>query len=216
MRYLLLLILFMYGCKEKTIQCYNVTSGEILSKYPNRVFIPKGGGNKIVQIIDKGTDSTKGGLYAFNEYSCLRKYIFFQNLQTYTYREDYNQKGQIIKRVGKIFLNTVVKTFHEDSVFIKIYLFGLMKNYQYLKAKINNEEESKLRINDDTLYTNMKIATLGINLKDLKKIFITFSTRYEDERSEQIKDEYDTLSLVKNPKLNFDPTVKYAMPVIVN
>jgi hypothetical protein len=91
-----------------------------------------------------------------------------------------------------------------------------MKKYQYLNAKINYEEGMKLRINDDTLYTNMKIATLGVNLRGLKKIVIIFSTRYEDERSAQIKNEYDTLSLVKNPTLNFDPTVKYATPMIVN
>jgi hypothetical protein len=214
--FVFILVFSVLGCVQKKPDCHNISSGDVLSKYYNRVFIPKGGtkGNTIVQIIDKGIDSIKGGAYAFNNSSCLRKYVFFQNLHAYTYREDYNEKGEIIKTVGKVFVNDDIMAIHDDSVFAKIYLFGLKKNYQYLTMKINDGDEIKLDIGDDSLYTNMKIATFGINVDSLKKIVVCLSVRYKDERSLQVRNEYDTLSFVRNPKLSLDPSIKYPLPEI--
>ena len=209
---------FIVSCVGKKRDCHNISSKEILSKYPNRVFLPKGGikGDTVIQILDKGTDSAKGGMYSFNKYSCLRKYIFFQNLRAYTYREDYNERGEIIKTVGKVFVNDDITVIHDDSLFIKVYLFGLKKDYQYLTIKINDGHERKLDIDNDTLYTNMKIATFGVNTDNLKKVVIYLSTQYEDERSLRVRNEQDTLSFIKNPKLNLDPSVKYPLPTIVD
>jgi len=196
--------LFVMSCRGRKEKCYNITSNEILAGSANRIFIPKGNKDRIIQLIDKGKDSTKGGVYVFDSASCLVKYAFFQNLKVYTYREEYDQGGNIINRVGKIFVDMEIKRVNIDSAFIQVYLFSLKKNFNDVQFKLNSTPTRSLKTIKDTLYTNMRIVNFGINTKGLENIKLYLFAQYQEERTATLKSESDTVYFIKNPELEFD------------
>jgi hypothetical protein len=211
-QHLLFALLLMQGCKPKKVGC-TFSSDELLRNNANKVFIPDKIKGHIMEINDKGVDSIKGGVYFFYENGRLKGYNFFENMQAYTYNEQYDETGQLIKIIGKPLVDTKIREVNADSAFIRLYFFSLQKTYKKLSVSINDTLKLYLDLKNDTLYSNMKIASFGLNTKGLSQIEIHFSVDYKNECTNQNEIVRDTLSLIKNPKLNF--TKKHQQQILI-
>jgi hypothetical protein len=197
-----ILIVFIFtACKNLKSDC-SLTAEELLQGNRGKVHVIRDKNKKIIGISDTGLDGVKVGAYYFYPNGELNSYKFFQTDSAYNYDELYDKSGQIARIVGKPLVNTEIREVNIDSTFITFYFFSLHKVYKTMEIVTTTNLKSAIKLIDDTLYSNMKVATFGMNTKGLVKFKIYSSCEYVNEctlRSEIIR---DTLSLIKNPRLN--------------
>jgi hypothetical protein len=199
----LLLVLFLGGCNSEPSGC-KIYASDILNKYSSIVYVVTRKKNNILGIADYGRGKLRGGAYYFYPDGMLRYYKFFQKDSAYNYDEEYNEKGEFVKSVGRPLVDEEIKEITKDSVFITFYFFALHKVYQAPRISFNNNLAPAIALNTDTTFSNMKSVSIGINHKNLHHFKVILSCDYLNECTLKESPIYDTLSFIKNPELNLE------------
>ena len=199
----LLLIIFLSACKTKGPACkINVT--DILKGGSGTLITVKDAGNKITALYDSGWDSLKGGAYLFYPNGQLKSYTFYQN-KAPVYNEIYDENGHLTHTQGSPMVDRVINELGLDSAFVQVYFFGVIKSYEQLNIKINRNAAVNYKLENDTIYSNMKSVTFGINTSDLTKINMYSRIKYLDNCTKIEHILSDSLFLVKDPHIGPAP-----------
>jgi hypothetical protein len=164
----------------------------------NKVFMP---GRDSYKLIDKGEDSTIGGTYYFYKNGSLQSYKFFGSYSTYTYNEEYDLKGKLVRTEGNPIVYRNIKEVGKDSAVVTYYIYAYNKFFFGPKILINDSSKVDLRLEDDTLYSNMLSASVGFNTKGLSFISLYLEVSYINhciEGGELLK---DTMTFSTYPRL---------------
>jgi len=204
--FILVLLFFVWGCAKKKSVC-RLSPELLLNSEGNKVYVAALYPDKhVLGISDSNSvKKAKGGAYYFYENGGLESYKFFQSENTYVYSEDYDEQGNLLNGKGKILVDKKIREVNRDSAIIRVYFFSLFKSLKNLNVKLNNNPEMLLAVSKDTIYSNMKTASLAINTNGLRFINLFFSGEYTDLCTSSNRVFFDTLNLIKNPMLNFAP-----------
>ena len=200
MKWVFIFLLFsMASCKPGPI-CF-LTSTDIQKSAPRKLLISYGSGQVINALYDSGWDSIKGGAYLFYPDSRLKSYTFYQN-QKPVYREEYNENGVMTRSEGSPMVDRIVTEENLDSAFFQIYFYKLQKTFQNLKITINKKPPLLFPLADDSVYSNIKVVSFGLNTQDLTNLNIYSRLEYINDCSKIDHVLSDTLLLVKNPHIS--------------
>ncbi|RZJ99580.1 MAG: hypothetical protein EOO43_26205 [Flavobacterium sp.] len=165
---LIFILIFHSSCTQVSINgngvCPPITSKDIYGSAPLHSFQVLLRNGQTATLIDKGFDSLRAGIYDFYENDNLKSYSFFVDSNTYTYKEDYDSSGKVYKLEGSPLVYKKVKFVTDDSVFIKLYLFSLQKEYNNLSANTSTGKVISLDLQQDSSFSNMKYSEFGFNL----------------------------------------------------
>ncbi len=200
---LLLLLFLFFSCKDRNPNC-KLYADELLKIYPTKVYIAYRDKGKVLGISDYGKEKTKGGAYYFFPSGMLKYYKFFKADSAYNYDEEYDDLGKLIKTIGQPLVDMDITEVNKDSLVLCYYLFSLHKSFDNAKISINNAFTFDAKIIKDTSYSNMELAFVGINHKRLAHFKVDFSCRCLNECTSQTSNIYDSLSFIKNPRLNLE------------
>ena len=195
-----ILLFFMAACKSGPI-CF-VTATDIQKQSPQKLLVTPGADNKISALSDAGWDSTKGGVYSFYPDEKLKSYTFYQNNKKAVYREEYNKNGLMTRSEGSPMVDRIITEVNLDSAFVQIYFFKLQKTFQPLQIRINENPAVSYSLTDDSLYSNIKTLSFGINTAGMSNLNIYSRLEYMNECSKIDHVLTDTLRLVKNPHIS--------------
>jgi len=203
MRNYYVLILCLVACKNKGCDC-GIMADDLLKKNHGKVHIGYQEKNKILGISDNGPDkhNAKGGAYYFYPNGQLKSYKFFQSDSVYSYEEKYDQSGQLLKTTGNPLVDESIREVTKDSAFFNFSFFSLHKTYENIGASTSTNLKFHLVLKEDSFWSNIKIASFGMSTKGLDEFKIYFSGEYENECTATNGILTDTLSFVKNPRLN--------------
>jgi len=156
---------------------------------------------------DKGVDSIKGGQYVFYGNARLKSYTFFQNRSAYTFREEYDSLGKIVKTIGSPLVDTQIAETKGDSVIVKYFFYSLNRKFVNAYAILNY---TKPIANGtpliDTLYSNIASFEFGVKTKNLPTFTITLKADYVNMSKRIDEVILDTINLRTFPRLEFDTT----------
>jgi hypothetical protein len=202
----LLLIISLSACKTKGPACI-ITASDIGKGGNGKLIILKDSGNKITAMYDAGWDSLKGGAYIFYPNQRLKSYTFYQNRMA-VYNETYDDQGYLIHTQGSPMVDRVINELGLDSAYVQVYFYSVIKSYQQLNIKINNNAAVNYVLQNDTSYSNMKSITFGITTSDLTKINMYSRIKYFDNCTKIEHILSDSLFLVKDPHIEPAPPRK--------
>ena len=74
----------------------------------------------IRKVINLGVDSTNG-IYSFYKSGHLQSYRFFANSEAYTYSEEYDEDGSLVKMEGNPLVYNTTELTTEDSISFELY-----------------------------------------------------------------------------------------------
>jgi hypothetical protein len=158
----------------------------------------------ILGISDYGKGKSKRGAYYFFPNGTLQFYRFFETDSAYDYEEEYDKTGQLVKMTDNPLVDVSIREVNKDSAIFECYLFALHKNYGNFKMSTSYNLSFDQVLNDDTTYSNMKATSIGISTKNRIRFKVFFSCDYVNECTAQKVKIKDTLSLIKNPRLNIE------------
>jgi len=203
----LLLILSISACKNKRIVCL-IDATDILKGASKKITVVKDSAYKISAIYDEGWDSLKGGVYLFYPNQFLKSYIFYQS-RVPVYSELYDENGYLIETKGSPMVARIINDMGQDSAYVQVYFFNTMKSYQELNIKINNTLPVNYPLVKDTIYSNMKSVTFGINTTNQNRVNMYSQIKYMDDCTKIEHILSDSLFLVKDSQSGLSPsTVK--------
>lgn len=192
--FIVLLIFFLTGCIQSDQTCV-FTKDELLKKDGDKVFATKITKSGFSDFRDKGKDSITSGYYCFYNNAHLKSYQYFADMKTYVYSEEYDAKGNLSKIEGTPLVHNFVKLI-ADSLLIKLYFFSLNKHYKKINVITSDNRNLDLKLSDDTLYSNMKIASFAYNgLKEDKDIISYIDVEYENICTHESRIFRDTIAL---------------------
>lgn len=197
------LTLLLFSCNFKKSDC-QVYADDILKSNHGKVYVADREKGTILGISDYERDKEKSGVYYFFPNGRLKSYKFFETDSAYDYSEDYDQDGQLINMTGRPLVDVAIREVDGDSAVISYHLFSLNKTFENARLTVNTNTPVNVRLTDDTLYSNMKRTSIGINTKKLIRFRVYFSCDYLINCTAKKLRLDDTLSLVKNPRLNLE------------
>ena len=186
----------------KTVPICFLTSADIQKHAPQKLLIAYAAGQKITSLYDPGWDSAKGGVYLFYPDDKLKSYTFYQNNKKPVYREEYNENGLMVRSEGSPMVDRIITEVNLDSAYFQIYFFKLQKTFQNLKITINHHPPLQFSLVDDSVYSNIKVVSFGLNTKDLTNLNIYSRLEYLNDCSKIDHVLSDTLLLIKNPHIS--------------
>ncbi len=201
MKWIFIFFLFSLVSCDKGPICF-ITAGEIQKHAPQKLIVSYGTGQKIAALYDSGWDNSKGGAYLFYKDEKLKSYTYYQNLKKPVYREEYNENGVMTRSEGSPMVDRIISEVNLDSAFFQIYFFKLQKTFQKLKITINKNPPLLFPLLDDSVNSNIKVVSFGLNTKDLTNLNIYTHLEYLNDCSKINHILSDTLLLVKNPHIS--------------
>ena len=199
-----LLILTISACKNKKTVCL-IDASDILKGATKRITVVKDSGYKISAIYDEGWDSLKGGVYLFYPNQFLKSFTFYQ-AKSPVYSEEYDANGYLIETKGSPMVARIINDMdQQDSAFVQVYFFKPMKTYQELNIKINNGIPVNYALGNDSVFSNMKSVTFGINTTGQNRINMYSRIKYMDDCSKVEHILSDSLFLVKDSQTGLSP-----------
>ncbi len=199
-----LLILTISACKNKKTVCL-IDASDILKGATKRITVVKDSGYKISAIYDEGWDSLKGGVYLFYPNQFLKSYTFYQ-AKSPVYSEEYDENGYLIQTKGSPMVARIINDMdQQDSAYVQVYFFKPMKTYQELNIKINNGAPVNYTLENDSVFSNMKSVTFGINTTGQNRINMYSRIKYMDDCSKVEHILSDSLFLVKDSQTGLSP-----------
>jgi hypothetical protein len=199
----LLLIITLSACKSKGPVCI-INASDIGKGGNGKLIILKDSGNKITAMYDAGWDSLKGGAYIFYPNQQLKSYTFYQS-RVAVYNETYDDQGHLVHTQGSPMVDRVINELGLDSAYVQVYFYSVIKTYQQLNIKINNNAAVNYILRNDTSYSNMKSITFGITTSDLTRINMYSRIKYFDNCTEIEHILSDSLFLLKDPHIEPAP-----------
>ena len=201
MKWIFIFLLFsLAACKSGPI-CF-LTSSDIQKQSPRKLLVTYGSGNKVTGLADAGWDSTKGGVYSFYPDEKLKSYTFYQNNKKAVYREEYSENGVMTHSEGSPMVDRIITEVNLDSAYVQIYFFRLQKTFQRLKITINHNPVLQFPLIDDSLYSNIKVVSFGLNTSNMTNLDIYSRLEYMNDCTKIDHVLTDTLRLVKNPHIS--------------
>ncbi len=193
-------ILFLFSCKDyKENKCSRKVD-EVFQNRNAKIFGTEKLDDKITEYRDFGEDSIKGGYYVFYQNGNLKSYNFFTTMETYIYDIEYDSLGTQISTKGYPLVRKIAKVISNDSINIKLYFSSLNIKYNSIKFLIDKKFQPDLTLHEDTLYTNMKIAKVGLgSLKTEKDIAFHFQIEYQNLCTNRIEKFKDSIILHYKP-----------------
>ncbi len=190
------LFIFCSACHTRAPVCL-IDVADIIKGSPKKMITMKDGGTRISALYDEGWDSLKGGAYLFYPNEQLKSYTFYQS-RVPVYTETYDELGYLTNTKGSPMVDRIINDMGSDSAFVQVYFFKPMKTYESLLIKINNGLSQNYKLATDTIYSNMKSVTFGINTSQMNNINMYSQIHYLDEctRTEHILN--DSLFLIKD------------------
>jgi hypothetical protein len=201
----LLLMISLLACKSKGPACL-VTAPDILKNANPKIIITKDAASKITAVYDPGWDTLKGGAYLFYPNESLKSYTYYQN-RVPVYSETYDENGRLIQTLGSPMVNRIINELGSDSAYVQVYFYKIMKSYQQLHIKINNNAAVNYDLQNDTSYSNMKTITFGINTTDLKHVNMYTQVKYMDDCTKIEHVLSDSLFLLRDSLNGLTPSV---------
>jgi hypothetical protein len=200
---ILLFILSLYACKTKHPACF-IDATDIIKRSPQKLISVKDSGYKIAALYDEGWDSLKGGAYLFYPNEFLKSYIFYQSRKP-VYMELYDKHGVLVKTTGSPMVSRIINELGEDSVYVEVQFFSLMKTYQSLNIKINKGSAVSYPLVTDSLFSNIKTVTFGFNSTDLHAISMYSHIIYTDDCTKTEHILSDSVLLIKDSRTGLGP-----------
>jgi hypothetical protein len=193
----LLLVIILSACKSRGPACF-IDTTDILKGGQNKLISIKDSGYKVTALYDKGWDSLKGGAYLFYPSEFLKSYTFYQN-RIAVYNETYDERGYLIHSMGSPMVNRVINEINLDTAYVEVFFYKAMKTFQDLSIQINKNPPVHYKLENDTLFSNMKSVTFGINISDMDKINMYSRIVYTDDCTKIEHILSDSLFLIKDP-----------------
>ena len=178
-RYAIALIFCLFACKNKGTACF-VDATDILKGAGKKLIVVKDTGYRITALYDEGWDSLKGGAYLFYPNEFLKSYTFYQN-RVPVYSENYDEGGYLIQTKGSPMVGRIINEMGDDSAYVQVYFFKLMKSYQPLSIKINKMPAVNYTLEKDSSYTNIHSVTFGFTTTGLTRINMYSQIKYLDD-----------------------------------
>lgn len=124
----------------------------------------------LTEVRDKVKDSTfSTGVYSFDEKRNLRFYGFFINENEYRYSEEFDLKGNLIRKEGTPLLEYRLWKKNDDTVLFNCFLFSLNKKYEDIEIVTSYGDTIRpTHLYKSDFYTNVKC--FPFKLAGLKKI----------------------------------------------
>ena len=196
---LLIFLIFLSSCINSDDNC-RYYSGELLRNYFERVEIKHIDTltGAIYVIEDKEVGNRHFGSYSFYENGLLESYKFFGNDTGYSYNEEYDKNGGKIHAEGKPLVLRNIKDVSRDSIYISLYFSSINKIYDSLLVSINDLPNSILHLKPDTTYSNMLIASEGINVKGLDTISVRLMISFKVKCNSKINILKDSIFLYRH------------------
>jgi hypothetical protein len=203
---ILLLTITVCACKTKRFACF-MDATDIIRSSPKKLISVKDSGYKITALYDEGWDSLKGGVYLFYPNEFLKSYTFYQAKQP-VYSELYDQNGYLTKTTGSPMVSRIINDMGQDSAYVEVQFFNLMKTYQPLNIKINKNAGVNYKLETDSLFSHIKTVTFGINTTSLNEISMYTHIVYTDDCAKIEHVLNDSLFLIKDSRNGLAPAVK--------
>jgi len=201
-RICVLALTILSSCYSKNRNCV-VTANNILNEYPKKVYIVYKSKGVIKVISDSSINKIRRGVYYFSNDGELESYKFFDDSSAYSYNEEYDKEGRIIRHEGGALVQRRIREINEDSAFFKASFFSLNKFCKSLEILINDSIQLNVPFINDSSFSNIQTASFGLNTHNLKRFSILFTIQYRDKCTGRDTLVMDTTNLIKNPQLNF-------------
>jgi hypothetical protein len=199
----LLLILSMTACKNKMPVCL-IDATDILKGASKEIIVKKDSGYKVTGIYDPGWDSLKGGVFQFYPNEFLKSYTFYQS-GVPVYSELYDGSGYLTETKGSPMVARIINDMGQDSAYVQVYFFKSMKSYKSLTIKINEDNPVNYVLENDSIYSNMKTITFGINTTNKNRINMYTQVKYTDDCTKIEHVLSDSVFLVKDSQTGLSP-----------
>lgn len=187
------LLLVAIGCTNKNVNC-TITSDDLMQQQGNKKLTTLNIKGDIRKMINIGVDSTNG-VYSFYKNGHLQHYRFFANSKAYTYSEEYDENGKLIKIEGNPLVYNTIELKTKDSIFFELYFLDLQKQYGTVNITTNSNQSFNLTLKNDSVFTNMKYASFGINRKGLNHIRVYVNAEYQIKCNSTVNILRDTMAL---------------------
>ena len=102
-------------------------------------------------------------------------------------------------------VNRVINEMNLDTAYVQVFFYSMMKTYQDLSIQINKNPPVKYKLENDTLFANMKSVTFGINISEMDRINMYTRIIYTDDCTKVEHILSDSLFLVKDPHSGLIP-----------
>lgn len=153
-------LMLLFSCNNDIKKIKPFTFNDLYIKDSIRVDIHKNIDDSIIEAIDKvKIDSFPFGYYAFYKNGIIKTYKFLTSNVTCRYSEEFDRKGNLIKREGLPLLNHCYRQINKDSVRYTFNFFALNKKYEGVEIITNREDTIKPILYDSKAYTNVKCTS---------------------------------------------------------
>jgi hypothetical protein len=199
----LLLMIFLSACKSKGPACF-IDKADILKGAQKKLISVKDSGYRISALYDEGWDSLKGGAYILYPNEFLKSFTFYQN-RAAVYNETYDEHGYLVHEQGSPMVNRVINEMNLDTAYVQVFFYDMMKTFQDLSIQINKNPPVLYKLQDDSLFANMKSVVFGINISDMDRINMYSRIIYTDNCTKVEHILSDSLFLIKDPHSGLVP-----------
>ena len=193
----LLLMILLLACKSRPPACF-IDATDILKGSQKKLISVKDTANRITALYDEGWDSLKGGAYLFFPNEFLKSYTFYQN-KAAVYSEVYDEHGYLVRSQGSPMVDRVINEIDLDTAYVQVFFYKTMKTYQDLSIQINKNAPVHYALENDTLFSNMKSVTFGINISGMDRINMYSRIVYIDDCTKAEHILSDSVFLIKDP-----------------
>lgn len=181
------------SCVQLTNKCL-ITNDLLLSSQAEKVFTVDNNDGFPDDICDRGTDSINMvGYYSFYRTGVLKSYTFFSCGDTFTYKEEYDSLGNRINMKGTPMVFRDLNAITKDSYVFKEYFFNLNRNFDpFIAVTFNNKSTEMIKLEEDSLRSNILFFKVYLNASGLNKIQIATSVKFTDLCNEKTQTAVDT------------------------
>jgi hypothetical protein len=196
----ILITAFVISCnpsKEKEKCIFFIRATDLLKENSNKMYVTHKENGEILEIRDKGIDSTKiGGSYSFDKSGRLTLYLFNSSDTSYSYSEEYDSLGNLIKSVGDPLVDFRWGKKGTDSLSFIFFFFALNKKYQNLQIFSNQKDTiNPVLMYRSNFYTNMKCTRFRLPiLSGQRHLIIYINGLFSDTCTHIQKSFSDTLN----------------------
>lgn len=149
-------IAFVISCKNSDSNLCHYKLKQLVSDTLETVITIQN--DSLTEVRDKVKNSTfSSGVYTFDKSNNLRFYGFFITENQYRYSEEYDSKGNIVRKQGTPLVEYRLWKKNGDTVLFNVFLFSLNKKYEDIEIVSNNADTIRpLYLYKSNFYTNVK------------------------------------------------------------
>ncbi|MDI3322739.1 hypothetical protein [Pinibacter soli] len=162
-------------CKEKkNRECLYTLDNLLKNDSPRAVVVNST--DTLTEVRDLTKDNSSG-LYVFDKNKNLKLYAFLRRDSVYKYLEEYDSKGQLIKKEGSPLIEyRIWKIDNNDSLLFNVSLFALNKKYEDIKLVTNIGDTIRpVNLYKSPFYTNVKVFPFKVSKNKIAGSLIIYA-----------------------------------------